>query len=64
MLPPPVKIPSAFSMASHGFSNSCMPFTIMFILANAEATFEVYSSCDIPLGLAKGMNKMVLQSLK
>jgi hypothetical protein len=36
----------------------------MLILAKAEAAFAVYSSCEIPLGLAYGINSTVLQCQK
>jgi hypothetical protein len=55
------KIPSALSTADTASSNSCIPFTAMLILAKAEAAFAVYSSCEIPLGLAYGINSTVLQ---
>jgi hypothetical protein len=58
VLPPPVKFSA--QLAS---SNSCIPFTAMLILAK-EAAFAVYSSCEIPLGLAYGINSTVLQCPK
>jgi hypothetical protein len=63
VLPPPVKF-LLLSTADTASSNSCIPFTAMLILAKAEAAFAVYSSCEIPLGLAYGINSTVLQCPK
>ena len=55
VFPPPVKKPFASFTAAILSSNSCNPFTLILICSKKSLAICVYSSCEIPLGLAKGI---------
>jgi hypothetical protein len=55
------KIPSALSTADARIIKFMYSFYRYVDFGEAEAAFAVYSSCEIPLGLAYGINSTVLQ---
>jgi hypothetical protein len=62
VLPPPVKKILRFRLIRHHQIHVFLYRYVDFM--KAEAAFAVYSSCEIPLGLAYGINSTVLQCPK
>jgi hypothetical protein len=63
VLPPPVKFLLRFQRLIRHHQIHVFLYRYVDFM-KAEAAFAVYSSCEIPLGLAYGINSTVLQCPK